>query len=58
LSGNKLQLRSDQYNTIDTFVAQHLGISTAAAAGVVWPNQNLLLPIVGKVLTGATIATL
>jgi len=58
LSGNKLQLRSDQYNNIDTFVAQHLGISTAAAAGVVWPNQNLLLPIVGKVLTGATIAAL
>lgn len=58
LSGNTLRLRSDNYNIVDTFIAAHLGISTAAAAGVVWPNPNLLAPIVGKVMTGATIAVL
>jgi hypothetical protein len=56
LSGNSLRLISNNYNNIDTFVAAHLGLSTAAAGAAVWPDQGQLLPIVGKVLTGATIA--
>jgi len=55
-TGSTISLRSDEYASLDTFIAQALGMSTAAPSSGPFPDSAQLLPLVGKVMTGATIS--